>query len=154
MKDNFDKLQSIAQILSLLAIPVLVAIFGWKIQEEMKEKEVRRDFVQIAISVLSSPQGMDDGKAQLRHWASRILASMSPVPFDDGEFKALLIAENGKALRAALRCNPRKVEAPEWAAQKLKKDDDLETKVRYLLAEREQRIGYEIQLEAAVASCQ
>lgn len=153
MKDGFDKLQSIAQILSLLAIPVLVAIFGWKIQEEMKDKEVRRDFVQIAISVLSSPQAAGDNNAQLRHWASRVLASMSPVPFDDMEFAALLAAESGKALGAGLFCVPPKIDEPDWAASKLKEEDSLEVKVRALLAERRQRIGYERELVAAVRTC-
>lgn len=41
------------------------------------------------------------------------------------------------------------VEVPVWAAAGLKKSDDLQTKVRALLAERWQRIGYEAQLQAA-----
>ncbi|MFF6543255.1 hypothetical protein ACET5F_16565, partial [Pseudomonas aeruginosa] len=36
----------------------------------------------------------------------------------------------------------------------LKKSDDLQTKVRALLAERRQRIGYEAQLLAANRACQ
>nr|WP_238935331.1 hypothetical protein [Pseudomonas typographi] len=119
----------------------------------MKEKEVRRDFVQIAISVLSNQQGAGDDKAQLKSWASRVLASMSPVPFDDAEFKSLLIAENGKALRAALRCHPPEIDAPRWAADDLEENDNLEVKVRALLAERRQRIGYEKELQAVNNAC-
>ena len=36
----------------------------------------------------------------------------------------------------------------------LRKTDSLEVKVRALLAERRQRIGYEKQLEAGLQSCQ
>ncbi|WP_338544884.1 hypothetical protein V6W80_17045 [Pseudomonas benzopyrenica] len=43
---------------------------------------------------------------------------------------------------------------PAWAAEGLRKEDSLEVKVRALLAERRQRIGYERELVAAVASCQ
>jgi len=46
------------------------------------------------------------------------------------------------------------VERPAWATTTLKPSDDLQTKVRALLAERLQRIGYERKLEAAVQACQ
>jgi len=42
---------------------------------------------------------------------------------------------------------------PPLAAEQLRKEDSLEVKVRALLAERRQRIGYERELVAAVASC-
>lgn len=50
-------------------------------------------------------------------------------------------------------CRVPDVVAPPWAAEGLRKADNLEVKVRALLAERRQRIGYERVLEAAVASC-
>ncbi len=52
---------------------------------------------------------------------------------------------------------PHRVKAPAvpaWAAEGLRKEDSLEVKVRALLAERRQRIGYERLLVAAVSSCQ
>ncbi len=51
-------------------------------------------------------------------------------------------------------CRAPSVPVPPWAAAGLKKTDSLEVKVRALLAERRQRIGYEKQLVAAVAACQ
>lgn len=50
-------------------------------------------------------------------------------------------------------CRAPEVAVPPWAAAGLRKTDSLEVKVRALLAERRQRIGYEKQLEAAVQSC-
>ncbi|MDS9590043.1 hypothetical protein [Pseudomonas sp. HTZ1] len=50
-------------------------------------------------------------------------------------------------------CRAPEVAAPPWAAAGLRKTDSLEMKVRALLAERRQRIGYEKQLEAAVFAC-
>jgi len=44
--------------------------------------------------------------------------------------------------------------APAWASAGLRKSDDLETKVRALVAEREQRIGFEALLLAAAKSCE
>lgn len=51
-------------------------------------------------------------------------------------------------------CRTKEVVVPPWAAVGLKKSDSLEVKVRALLAERRQRIGYERQLVAAIAACQ
>lgn len=50
-------------------------------------------------------------------------------------------------------CKTQEVAVPPWAAAGLKKSDSLEVKVRALLADRRQRIGYERELVAAVASC-
>jgi len=50
-------------------------------------------------------------------------------------------------------CRPPDIEMPLWAAASLNKRDSLEVKVRALLAERRQRIGFEKQLTAAVLSC-
>ncbi|EPG8090028.1 hypothetical protein [Pseudomonas aeruginosa] len=49
-------------------------------------------------------------------------------------------------------CRVPLVEVPVWTAG-LKKSDTLEEKVRVLLAESQQRIGYEAQLLAANRTC-
>ncbi|MGG7598734.1 hypothetical protein ACQ4OD_17070 [Pseudomonas sp. WC1] len=51
-------------------------------------------------------------------------------------------------------CRAPEVAVPAWAAADLRKTDSLEVKVRALLAERRQRIGYERQLLAVAYSCQ
>lgn len=50
-------------------------------------------------------------------------------------------------------CRAPDVAVPPWAAAGLRKTDSLEVKVRALLAERRQRIGYEKELEAVVDAC-
>ncbi|MCZ9638575.1 hypothetical protein [Pseudomonas putida] len=50
-------------------------------------------------------------------------------------------------------CRVPEVAVPPWAAAGLRKGDSLEVKVRALLAERRQRIGYESQLAAAAGAC-
>ncbi|WP_411382796.1 hypothetical protein ACK3BK_15660 [Pseudomonas sp. L7] len=50
-------------------------------------------------------------------------------------------------------CRAPEVAVPPWAAVGLRKTDSLEVKVRALLAERRQRIGYERQIEAAIQAC-
>lgn len=51
-------------------------------------------------------------------------------------------------------CRAPEVAVPSWAAAGLRNSDSLEVKVRALLAERRQRMGYERQLVAAVSVCQ
>ncbi|HCL3630488.1 TPA: hypothetical protein N2B08_005924 [Pseudomonas aeruginosa] len=53
----------------------------------------------------------------------------------------------------AVPCHAPEIAEPVWATAGLMKSDDLQTKVRALLAERRQRIGYEEELKAAVAAC-
>ncbi|WP_448683834.1 hypothetical protein [Pseudomonas nicosulfuronedens] len=53
----------------------------------------------------------------------------------------------------AVPCRAPVVEAPTWATASLQKGDSLQTKVRALLAERQQRIGFERLLLAAISSC-
>lgn len=50
-------------------------------------------------------------------------------------------------------CRAPEVAVPVWATDGLRKTDDLETKVRALLAERLQRIGYEKELAAVARAC-
>ena len=50
-------------------------------------------------------------------------------------------------------CRAPEVAVPAWAAAGLRKTDNLEIKVRSLLAERRQRIGYETQINALLTSC-
>lgn len=50
-------------------------------------------------------------------------------------------------------CRAPEVSVPTWAAVGLKKGDSLEVKIRALLAERRQRLGYEKELVAAVDAC-
>ncbi|XEG75768.1 hypothetical protein QA447_03595 [Pseudomonas sp. abacavir_1] len=53
----------------------------------------------------------------------------------------------------AVPCRAPAVQEPTWATASLQKDDSLQTKVRALLAERQQRIGFEKLLLAAISSC-
>lgn len=54
----------------------------------------------------------------------------------------------------AVPCRAPAVDVPTWATASLQKNDSLQVKVRALLAERQQRQGYEAQLRAAVQACQ
>lgn len=50
-------------------------------------------------------------------------------------------------------CRAPEVAVPAWAAAGLRKADSLEVKVRALLAERRQRVGYERELAVVADAC-
>ncbi|MCP1652630.1 hypothetical protein [Pseudomonas nitroreducens] len=50
-------------------------------------------------------------------------------------------------------CRAPAVETPRFATAELRPADDLQTKVRALLAERQQHLAYEIRLRAALDAC-
>ncbi|UXJ53994.1 hypothetical protein [Pseudomonas citronellolis] len=54
----------------------------------------------------------------------------------------------------AVPCRAPAVQEPAWSTASLQKGDSPQTKVRALLAERQQHLGYEAQLRAAVQTCQ
>ncbi len=47
-------LESFSRIVSLVAIPVLIAAFGWNIQKGVTDRTVAKDYVQLAVSILNS----------------------------------------------------------------------------------------------------
>lgn len=53
----------------------------------------------------------------------------------------------------AVPCRAPTVETPRFATAELRPADDLQSKVRALLAERQQHLAYEIRLRAALDAC-
>jgi hypothetical protein len=78
---TLNKSQTVATILSLIAVPVVIAIIGSKIQATISNESLKKDYVQMAIRILAEEsKGPDD--ADLRKWAIDILGKNSPVPFN------------------------------------------------------------------------
>ena len=65
----------------------------------------------------------------------------------------LALAGCGGRVEPQVPCRAPEVVVPTWVAAGLRKTDSLEVKVRALLAERRQRIGYEGLLRAANSAC-
>jgi tetratricopeptide (TPR) repeat protein len=72
--------EAIAKILSLLAIPVVLAVVGWLVQDKLATRTVSKDYVQLAVSILSQPKKSEIDPA-LSDWAVELLNENSPVKF-------------------------------------------------------------------------
>lgn len=76
---QLKRLQAYSTIAASIAVPILIAFFGWMLQSQSASESVRKDYVQMAVNILS--REVDDEDAELREWAAKLLEESSPVPF-------------------------------------------------------------------------
>ncbi len=76
---KLEKFELVTKILSNIAIPLTIGIFGWQIQAELSEKSLKKEYVQLAVGILSNPAKNKDTEA-LREWAIELLKVNSPLP--------------------------------------------------------------------------
>jgi hypothetical protein len=89
---GLDRLERWARILSLAAIPVVLGIIGFALDATFKDRNIDRDYVNIALKILRSPppEKPDGSDRLLRTWAVSLLEESSPVPLPEGLREAIL----------------------------------------------------------------
>ena len=77
---GWDVLERISKALSIAAIPVVLAFVGWIVQRRLQDQTLKRDYVQLAVSILKET---DNTKVspELRDWAVQLLNVYSPIKF-------------------------------------------------------------------------
>lgn len=88
-KRRLEKGVLIAQIFSLVAIPIVLAAVGYWVQRTLQNQQIERDYVNLAVSMLKS-NVKDDTPPELKAWAVRLLNKNSPVPLDQEEVAVLV----------------------------------------------------------------
>lgn len=106
---KLDRLYKMAQIIALLAMPVVVGLIGWWTQKSITETAARKDYVQLAIGLLKEPASSEN--APLRKWATDMTREFSPVPFSDEATvqlgrSTLSMLSNSPLLKPALQRRP------------------------------------------------
>ena len=71
-------MERLAKVLSLVAIPIVLAVVGGMIQQQLQDNTLRRDYVQLAVSILQEPDTVKVRPA-LRDWAIALLDTSAPV---------------------------------------------------------------------------
>lgn len=74
------------------AVPIVVAVVGSWIQLTISDDSNRKDYVAIAVGVLSQPpaeRGSDGKRDPAREWAVKILGEYSPVAFTEAVGESL-----------------------------------------------------------------
>ena len=83
----WDRIELIARIASLVAIPVVLAIGGWVISSSLAERTVSQEYVKLAVTILREPN--EKTEPHFRSWAAELLNLYSPVKFDAETLSAL-----------------------------------------------------------------
>src|SRR5216684_5126070 len=73
-----DTAGKLSQMFSIAAIPLVLGVGGWLIQRQLQDQSIRRDYVQLALTLLQNP---DIAKVppQIREWAVDLLNENSPT---------------------------------------------------------------------------
>jgi hypothetical protein len=74
--DRWCRVQIIATVLSVVAIPIVVALMGNRIAMSMKNRDVEVRLVELAIGILQTPS---EQREDLHGWARRVVDRYSGV---------------------------------------------------------------------------
>lgn len=78
---GFEKAESAAKTFSYIALPLLIALLGWSIQRSISTQDISKDYVALAVSILTLPEDSVDD--DMRIWAVELVNENSPVKFSD-----------------------------------------------------------------------
>lgn len=102
-----EKTRAVASILSAAAIPVVLALVGYSVQQSIAEDGIKKDYLTMAIAMLKD--GGEKLDPELKGWATAVVSKYSPVPFS---------VEAKNKLGGALYITPSIPELPEIAKQR------------------------------------
>jgi len=77
---RWNSLEQIARTLSAVAVPFVLAIFGWVIQSSLANRNAAQEYVKLAVSILTQPEQKTD--PELRSWAVDLLNANAPTPLN------------------------------------------------------------------------
>lgn len=78
MSVRLEKIRIISNIFASIAVPLVVAYFGWRIEITITEKTIDKDYVSMAVDVLRGAEAIRD--SDLHKWATAIVDERSPQP--------------------------------------------------------------------------
>ena len=114
---SLAKWQSIASIAASIAIPLILAVFGFLVQRQLATEGLKKDYVQIATSILKeNPNGQEK---ELRTWAVEVLDRNAEIPFSKNAKESL---EKGLPLIRSHLVFPAPPESCMKAPEKLRLD--------------------------------
>ena len=79
---KWEVVERVSKTLSMLAIPIVLAIGGWGIQKYLQDQTLNRDYVALAVSILKEPKDSAKIDPERRIWAVQLLNDNSPRKFN------------------------------------------------------------------------
>lgn len=90
VEQKLSRLLVVSQIISVLAIPVVLALVGFWVQHSLQEQQIKRDYVNLAVSLLlPKKEGEKETSLELRAWATELLNDSSPVKLSNSQAQSL-----------------------------------------------------------------
>jgi len=78
---RWDNAEKLARLLSLVAIPVVLAILGWLIQDTLTRRNVSQEYVNLSVQILTNRNDVVD--PGIRDWAVDLLNDNAPIRLSD-----------------------------------------------------------------------
>lgn len=101
-KQRLEIVREIATILSLIAVPLLIAQAGGNIQSRIAEQNINKEYVQLALDILREPKPeKENDKGELREWSLKIMNKYAPIPLPPEAAAQGLSWKGGRTLWAA-----------------------------------------------------
>lgn len=82
MTEKLSRTAAVVSIVSSIAVPIVVAAFGWIVQDRLSRQVVGKDYVQMAVTILSDTSTKSD--QDLRAWAVAVIDETAPLKLSDG----------------------------------------------------------------------
>ena len=82
-----DSLEKIAKIISLVALPIVVAVVGWWMQNSLAQRTADQEYVKLAVTIINDPESHE----AMKEWAVNLLDDKSPTDFTP-QMRASLIS--------------------------------------------------------------
>ena len=101
-KNFLDNTEQIAKIISLIAIPIIISLLGWSVQNTIAERSASQQYVALAVSILTEPKN----DPELRSWAVKVLNANSPIKLSLEVEKGLASGEITLPIKINLSCSP------------------------------------------------
>ncbi|WP_410051967.1 WD40 repeat domain-containing protein [Bradyrhizobium sp. SZCCHNRI1009] len=84
---SWEQTEAIAKILSLIAIPIVLAVVGWFVQSSLSAQTASQEYVKLSVSILKEPK--DKVEPSLRSWAADLLNTSAPTKLSPQALQAL-----------------------------------------------------------------
>lgn len=81
--------QAVATIVATIAVPIILAILGNRLTDNMKARDAKLRTTELAIAILRDDPKSSPETPSLRQWAVNVIDDLSGVPFPEGAKKEL-----------------------------------------------------------------
>lgn len=82
MTEKLSRTAAVVSIVSSIAVPLVIAVFGWVVQDRLSRQVVDKDYAQMAVTILSDSSTKDD--RELRAWAVAVIDETAPLKLSAG----------------------------------------------------------------------